>query len=116
MSPDILSLGLPLLLAAILLASGGVKLRAAKRAHLGGHLPSMLELVFGAGFAYLAVRGAFSPGSGLWASLVAGVLVVASSVHLSRYLAEERARRQRSEGYRLEAFLRHQLGDEMDPG
>lgn len=107
MSTTALSVGLPLLLALLLLLSGVVKLRAGRRAHLGSHLPSLLELVVGAVFGLLAVTGSVTPALGLWGSVGAGALLVASSVHLGRYLAAERRRRERTEGHRLEAYVRH---------
>lgn len=101
-----LSFGLPLLVAALLMISGFVKLRAARRAHLGSHGPSLLELVLGVGLVLLAAGGGMGPGAGLGASIAAGLLTVASSVHLGRGLAAQRALRDRTEGHRLAAYLR----------
>lgn len=101
-----LALGLPLLAAVLLVVSGIVKLRAGRRAHLGGHLPSLLEAVLGAGLGLLVVSGRITPGAGLVLSIAAAVLAVASSVHLGRGLSAQRAFRGRTEGHRLAAYLR----------
>lgn len=97
---------LPLLAAVLLLISGAVKLRAGKRAHLGNHLPSVLELFVGAGLALLVVRGGIAPRVGLGLSIAGGLLAVASSIHLARGLSAQRSFRRRTEGHRLAAYLR----------
>jgi len=97
---------LPLLAAVLLLISGLVKLRAGRRAHLGSHLPSLLELVLGAGLGLLVVSGGVTPGAGLGLSIAAGLLAVASSIHLGHGLSAQRAFRRRTEGHRLAARLR----------
>ncbi|MDZ7781192.1 MAG: hypothetical protein U5R14_14850 [Gemmatimonadota bacterium] len=107
MSTAALSVGLPLLLALLLLVSGTVKLRAGKRARLGTHLPSILEVVVGTFLGFLAVTASFTPPLGLWGSVGAAALAVGSSWHLGRHLADQRARRQRTEGHRLQAYVRH---------
>lgn len=109
-----LSFGLPLLLAGLLFISGGVKLRAGKRAHLGSHLPSLLELLLGALLGFAAMSGAITPRAGLWTAVAGGSLVVGSSLHLGRLLSTQRALRQRTESHRLEAFVRYR--SQHDPG
>src|SRR6056297_1305775 len=114
MSTTMLSLGLPLLAAVLLLASGLVKMRAGRRAHLGGHLPSLLELVLGVGLGLLVVSRGVTAAGGLGLSIAAALLAVGSSVHLGRGLSAQRAFRRRTEGHRLASYLRQASGSGAD--
>lgn len=97
----------PGLLGLLLVTSALVKLRAAERAGLGVHLPSLLELLGAACLGLLVVGGALTPRVGLWAALATGALVVGSSIHLGRRIAHQRRIRRLSESRRLETFVRY---------
>ncbi len=97
----------PLVMAALLIASALVKLRAAERAGLGLHAPSLLELLAALGLIGVLVTGSMTPELGLRTAVIAGILVVGSSLHLGRRLRARRRIRDLTEGRRLEAFVRY---------
>lgn len=99
-----------ILLALLLLASGTVKLRSAARAEVGLHLPSLLEIL--AGLALMSVGFVQTVSLPV---IVGGVLLVlGSSLHLFLRLRRRRALRERTEGRRLETYIRYLSEQESD--
>lgn len=98
----------PLLVAACsLVFSALLKLRAGDRAGLGLHLPSLAELLLGLAVGGLAVAGGTPTGTAILVLAVAFLVLVASSVHLFVLLRRRDRRRERTEGRRLEAYVRY---------
>jgi len=99
---------LPAFLAAgLLLASALVKLRAAARMEMGAHLPSVLEASVGLALPVLALSGGLSARFGLAALLLALVLLLGSSLHLAARVRHRNDLRERTEGRRLETYVRY---------
>ncbi len=98
--------------AALLLVSGLVKIRTAARAELGVHLPSLVEVVAGLALPAVGVVGT-GPGAGLTALGAALVLLIASSLHLAARLRRRSRYLERTEGRRLESYVRY-LSDQSD--
>lgn len=96
-----------LLVTGALLASALAKLRVASRAGVGVHRPSVAELVLGLVLAGVAVAGGLTVGGALWALVVGFLVLVASSLHLLGALRRRDERRERTEGRRLEAYVRY---------
>lgn len=101
-----------LLAAALLLVSGLLKLRTAARAEIGVHLPSLGEVVAGVALPALALVGP-GPGTGSLALGLAFLLLLGSSVHLTLRLRRRSRLRERTEGRRLESYVRY-LSDQPD--
>ena len=100
------------LAALLLMASGALKLRAAARAELGVHLPSVVELVVAILLPVLAMGGPTAE-TGMAALAGALAVLVASSLHLMARIRHRNRLRDRTEGRRLETYVRY-LSDQED--
>jgi hypothetical protein len=111
-------IALLVLTAILLVLSGAFKLRAAARGEVGLHLPSVLELLGGVGLLLRMTAPPVPVEQGMAAAVGAVVLIVFSSVHLSRRLADKRRLRGLTEGRRLQNFVKLQaaLADEPAAG
>lgn len=96
-----------LLSALLLLVSGLVKLRTGFRAELGLHLPSLVEVLAGLCLPVVAMGRTLSAGVGLATLVVAFLILVWASVHLAARLRRRNRFRERTEGRRLETYLRY---------
>lgn len=103
---------LPVVLAALLATSGAVKVRASTRAHLGVHLPSLLEIVGGVGLGAMGALGVVEGRAGMLLLTGGTAALLASSVHLGLRLAAQRRLRARTEGRRLENYVKYLSGSE----
>ena len=103
--------------AVLLVGSSLLKLRAAERAKIGLHVPSMLELLAGLGIAAWMVVGGPSVEVGFRLVLGAVVLVLVSSVHLGMKLSARQRERDGSEGARLFTYVKYlsQQSSEDEP-
>jgi protein-S-isoprenylcysteine O-methyltransferase Ste14 len=100
----------------LLLISGGVKARAATRAHMGVPLLSLLELFTGVAVSLLAMAGPAAAGAARLLVPLGVLLVVASSLIFSAQHRELRRRRSLTEAKRLESYVKYfSRADEIDP-
>lgn len=94
----------------LLLLSGLVKLRAWSRVSRGVHLFPLLEIAAGLVMGAAVATGAPAPGLGLALVLGAVALVIASSLLLGTELRRMKRDRERSEGARLETYVKYLSG------
>ncbi len=104
--------------AVLLVGSSLLKLRAAERAKLGIHFPSVLELLAGLGIGASMLGGGPNVDVGFRLVLGAVALVLVSSVNMGMKLSARRRESDESEGGRLFTYVKylsHQSSQDEPP-
>jgi hypothetical protein len=99
--------GLLLLTGALVLLSGGIKLRAGRRVDLPVQPLSLLEVFVGLALCLLAMAGPAAAGAARLMVPMGVVLVIVSSLLFSARHREAQRRRALTEAKRLEAFVKY---------